>query len=405
MHHLVTLLFLLRFIISQASTHAPPSSSPKASTDLICHTAHASECYPKIFQPTKQFKTVHDDQELPPGLHIRLNLQTGVKEARLNVPEGGEDDQSAVAVVLEPDGEPSPLRDDQSSSLRDGQQQQPLIPVIKDDEDREPPRILIPDTANVEDRQVFDRSLAILTGSTLTDISVKLAALADLEELCHSIEWGLTLARDTAIVVQLQDNIIDTDADDRLRSASALLLSTSFRNNPSVLETASNGTDFSATLIPSLVKIIHTSKDVSLLTRTISLQASISQNDAYLFHFVRNQGLRNLRDLFDTPQVHDDKDEKIRRKIADFIYDYLPQLQSLARREGTNEKEDVTIAQQAMDADIDTQEQIENCLKDFEEIFNTYLQDRNRNGIAPSDDPAYESVKAAYEALRAQERG
>lgn len=123
MHRFLTLLILLRFIIPRASAHAPPSSSPKASTDLICHTAHASECYPKIFQPTEQFKTVHDDQELPPGLHVRLNLQTGVKEARLNVPEGDEDEHSAVAIVL--DGE---------SEL--------------DDEDTEPPRILIPDTAS-----------------------------------------------------------------------------------------------------------------------------------------------------------------------------------------------------------------------------------------------------------------
>ena len=405
MHHSLTLLFLLRFIISQASTHAPPSSSPKASTHLICHTAHASECYPKIFQPTKQFKIVHDDQELPPGLHVRLNLQTGVKEARLNVPQGGEDEHSAVAVVVEPDGKPSPLRDHQSSSHRDDQQQQPLVPVVKDDEEREPPRILIPDTANAQDQEIFDRSLAIIRSSLHIDLTVRLTALADLEELCHSIEWGLTLARDTAIVEQLQSNIIDINADDRLRSTSALLLSTTLRNNPSALEAASKGTDFSATLIPSLVRIIQASKDVSLLTRTISLQASINQNDTYLLQFLKRQGLRHLQDLFSAPQVHEDKDEKIRRKIADSIYDYLPQLQSLVHRKGGNEKEDIAIAQQAKNADIDTQEEIDNCLKDFEEMFNTYLQDRNRTGIPSSDDPTYQSVMAAYEALRARGRG
>jgi nucleotide exchange factor SIL1 len=36
-----------------------------------------------IFQPTHEWKTVEEGQAIPPGLHIRMNMQTGAKEAKL----------------------------------------------------------------------------------------------------------------------------------------------------------------------------------------------------------------------------------------------------------------------------------------------------------------------------------
>jgi hypothetical protein len=37
----------------------------------------------KEFEPTTSWKEVGDDQILPPGLHVRMDLETGKKEARL----------------------------------------------------------------------------------------------------------------------------------------------------------------------------------------------------------------------------------------------------------------------------------------------------------------------------------
>lgn len=38
---------------------------------------------PPIFEPTHEFQTVPEGAILPPGLHIRINMVTGQKEARL----------------------------------------------------------------------------------------------------------------------------------------------------------------------------------------------------------------------------------------------------------------------------------------------------------------------------------
>ncbi|EFW99568.1 sls1 protein precursor-like protein [Grosmannia clavigera kw1407] len=54
-----------------------------ASNGLICHTDKAAECYPRLFEATNEFQRLHDDQDIPAGLHVRLNVWTGEKEAKL----------------------------------------------------------------------------------------------------------------------------------------------------------------------------------------------------------------------------------------------------------------------------------------------------------------------------------
>ncbi|KAK2022955.1 nucleotide exchange factor SIL1 [Colletotrichum zoysiae] len=80
-------IFGVGFLVSSASALAAPvAQSPSADVEIICHTEDVTECYPKIFQPTEEFQRVHDDQDLPPGLHIRMNIYTGLKEAKINDP-------------------------------------------------------------------------------------------------------------------------------------------------------------------------------------------------------------------------------------------------------------------------------------------------------------------------------
>ena len=56
-----------------------------------------------IFKPTHEWKVVEDGQSIPPGLHIRMNLQTGLKEARLL--EEDEDRGKATILKEQPSNE------------------------------------------------------------------------------------------------------------------------------------------------------------------------------------------------------------------------------------------------------------------------------------------------------------
>lgn len=66
----------MRSLIQGQSVNA--EESPKQ----IC--VSETDCYPELFEPQGEFKIVREGQQLPPGLHIRLNFETGLKEAKLN---------------------------------------------------------------------------------------------------------------------------------------------------------------------------------------------------------------------------------------------------------------------------------------------------------------------------------
>lgn len=48
----------------------------------------------EIFLPTKDWKVVKEGQHIPPGLHVRMDFQTGIREAKLLDEEGEEERRS-----------------------------------------------------------------------------------------------------------------------------------------------------------------------------------------------------------------------------------------------------------------------------------------------------------------------
>ena len=56
----------------------------RAQTKELCMDhGNNSICYPKIFQPNNDFEIIYPDQIIPPGLHIRINMESGLKEGKL----------------------------------------------------------------------------------------------------------------------------------------------------------------------------------------------------------------------------------------------------------------------------------------------------------------------------------
>ncbi|RYP49656.1 hypothetical protein DL768_004698 [Monosporascus sp. mg162] len=187
---------LLRFLFSIAlisavispfasATSSAPLESPSAEGELICHTDNPAECYPKVFSPTEEFQVIHDDQDLPPGLHVQLDIQTGQKRARLNVPteenpalQGLPVDRSVV--VIDSESPPDAPR------IPPGAPEYEPVGKVKEPRER---------------NEGFFRALEIvksLTGNGEYGQSDQLShALDELEELSHDIYYGLQIAEDT----------------------------------------------------------------------------------------------------------------------------------------------------------------------------------------------------------------
>lgn len=168
---------------SQSESASTPSTSP--GVDLICHTDNSADCYPRLFQPTDEFQTVHEDQDLPPGLHVRLNVWTGQKEAKINVPDEQDDALAGLPV------DSSVIVVDQPESAE--QAEQARVPAGAPGYDSVG-KIKQPDQ---ESESFYESLKFIKKGLNFNE------ALESLQELSHDIYYGLKIAENYGTIESL----------------------------------------------------------------------------------------------------------------------------------------------------------------------------------------------------------
>jgi nucleotide exchange factor SIL1 len=154
--------------------------------ELICHTDNPEECYPKTFVPTHEFRTVHDDQEIPQGLHVRLNITSGKLEAKINVegevPEelkGLSPEEQAVLVV-------EPEQPEEPEIPKGAPEYEPVGAVKKPQ----------------HEAGYFYDVLSMIKDPANRDATYD-DALEWLEDLSHDMYYGLKLAEDPQAMKEL----------------------------------------------------------------------------------------------------------------------------------------------------------------------------------------------------------
>lgn len=220
---LFALLFGIVLLVLAAPVNGDSDAGANSKPDLICHTSNPDDCYPRIFEPTDEFQKVHDDQELPHGLHVRMDVYTGEKEAKINVPD-----------EIDPSLEGLPVHQD--------------IVVVEPEARDEP---IIPKGAPAYDnagkikgpqhaaKSFVDAMNFLRSGKGDTEPSFD-AALDGLEDLSHDIYYGLQVVEDRDVVKALlcrMAHSTGTAAEGfppRDQQAAAILAG-SLQNNPTAL--------------------------------------------------------------------------------------------------------------------------------------------------------------------------
>ncbi|TVY80429.1 Nucleotide exchange factor SIL1 [Lachnellula suecica] len=312
-----------------ASANSPSSKSP--STDLICPTDNAAECYPRIFQPTKDFQDIKEGQDIPPGLHVRMNIYSGQREARLNIPMEGEEGynleglptEQAVVVVDQPESEP------EKPALRD---QVPIKPPVYQDAGKIPPPI--PDPASGDDFGTFQKSLlAIKMEARAFD-----KALDDLAELSHDIYYGVEIAKDGPVLEKLVCLTLGSGSEKmpatengRDRKAASILAS-SLQNNPTALNELSSywkmvvyptcGFDVSANTQKDFVNMLRSrlgrEKDPNALKAKVSAFSGLLREPTVRKQFLESHGMELLLAMF---LKKGEQFDVVRRKVGELVMD------------------------------------------------------------------------------------
>ena len=388
---------LLPFILQSKVRGSAPISSPPASTELICHTALASDCYPAIFQPTEHFQRIHDDQSIPPGLHVRMNLATGLKEARLNVPEPPGVSHAELVIIDDLPPPPSIEEDDPAVEIPDLQDQS------DSDTEYEHREAYHPAAFNTEESSLFYSSITTLQSTTALS-NRELPALSALQDLAHSIHWGAELARDPAVCQTLIFAINSgSAASSEVRSAAALLMGTAIHSNPDALQALlSHRYSSEAGRAPAAIVIAALrdpeQRDIMLKTRTVFLLSQLCQNTEQLHIFLHSRGLDTLLDLFETYQMTPDNgNDKFRAKVANFIYDRI--LSGLGNANGlltqSGSENNALGNDQVLTKGLEPWcKAFTNTLKMYETVGMTAER------LSPTVEAAFESIKEADQALK-----
>ncbi|KAI0175678.1 hypothetical protein GGR52DRAFT_323592 [Hypoxylon sp. FL1284] len=333
---LFAFISVLFFSVSSASASASssPSESPSAEAELICHTDNPAECYPKVFSATEEFQVVREDQDLPPGLHVRLDIQTGQKQAKLYDPkenpalEGLPVDRSVV--VVDPEAS-----DDDQPQARPGAPAYEPVGAVK---------------APKQKNEGFLRALETVKKDPGLAPSDELdAALQDLEDLSHDMYYGLQIAEDSEALRALFCLLAERDgaavAPDRPLTErpgflASSVLASSIRNNPPALRAveaswdavvagrcrdpaANKGSGLYARLEPTSEPGTAADTAEAYFARLdLAVWDGLLKSPRIKAEFLKNDGMRNfLRILLRRGNAWEDRRAKVARIVSDVFLD------------------------------------------------------------------------------------
>lgn len=214
---------LLAVSVSAGATEIHPEE------ELICAPENPKDCYPRTFEPTEEFQVVREGQQIPHGLHVRLDVTTGKKEAKINDPneeipglKGSPVDSSVVIV------DPEEGSDDLKPQLPKGAPAYEAVGKVK------PPETEL---------KAFHDSLTVLKTLSLNDRPID-AALTILTDIAHDIYYGLKIAEDSNAVKELlcmmssRENFAKGSGDEVVVQAgqAASIIGSALQNNQKALE-------------------------------------------------------------------------------------------------------------------------------------------------------------------------
>lgn len=326
-------LFIIYGLIKIAfSTHSDsvlPIKSSSPDISLICSPTDSTDCYPLTFQPTTYFQKIREGQNIPPGLHVRLNIYTGEKEARLNFPASGEtgirDDLNTLSkenaiIVVEQPKEKNDI--DQNSSQDDSSIKHYLSES----------KILQP--ASNDEIQTFQWALnTIKLKNSLFD-----QALDVLLELSHDIYFGRELIHDDSILEVLMCLILgiepmNLNVTEKIRERKAAsIINSAFQNNAAALQEGSKNKN--SIMYPSCIahekdllsgersfvsafwSQLSQENDAPTLKTKVSAISRFLKNDDLRDIFIESKGMELLLEIFTRKG---EKFDEVRKKVGELL--------------------------------------------------------------------------------------
>lgn len=264
--------------------------------ELVCPDSNnPTICYPKIFVPTNDWQVIKPGQDIPAGLHVRLNLETSEREAKLMTSESDSEinNESVVLVggdsVEENNDSPEKFKHEQIASA---------LHINKKNKLRVSQGDLSDFNSAVEEVEQYDQD----KGGQHDGKERLLKALDTINDLSHDIELGEQLTSNEVLfrkLILLASPTNDVQLEEKIYN----IIAASLRNNPgathNLLSGQVSGFDVGE-FITSLLKNIADSPDV-IQKRKIGIIQALAQDPLVaqqLFSFDHPKGLNQLIEVY-----------------------------------------------------------------------------------------------------------
>jgi len=288
---------------------------PRQTLDVICHGEH---CYPKLFEPTHEFKEILPEQEVPAGLHIQLDFASGKRFAKLidlsDITTTSSSSSSNSMVVQLDHNEheiasPAPISDaEKTQKVYDDTHrmysygQPSKTPLLQSDQDQYDFAILVLEAA-------------ASGGTEAAHPDHVLEALKTLEELVHEMRFGTQFAERGGMkstVAILESEAWASD----VRAKAATAIGSSAQNNPKVQHSA-----LQLDLVSRLVHLLQRSTiSHEVISRLLYALSSLLRGYPQAMEaFNAAHGLSQLHLLYLSMNGNEEIQQKIMVLVTDFL--------------------------------------------------------------------------------------
>ncbi|CAG8508997.1 508_t:CDS:2 [Funneliformis caledonium] len=290
---------------------------PLEAKEEICN---GDECYSKEFVATEEFQEVREGQEIHPGLHVKIDMSTGKKYAKILDPNDNETNKSSEVIIIDEHGNPINQEENASENLliTDKSQTNNKDSDLKFHQDSNEsifshPFITSKHKENVRiphsDHVQFESYLSQLENSS--SIQVINSALDGLEELVHELDFGIKLARSQGIKIILA--LLDHDSA-QIKKKAAIVIGTAMQNNPTAQNDVSH-----LNIVTRIFESLSIESDIKVSIRLLYALSSIVRGNKNAIQFIKDSnGLQSLVNLYQSSS-----NNEFRAKCALFISDFI----------------------------------------------------------------------------------
>ncbi|XP_063233179.1 nucleotide exchange factor SIL1 isoform X2 [Bacillus rossius redtenbacheri] len=332
--------FLVLLKIGTSVSGEDEDELPEINTQEIRSESEDGE----IFKPTKEWQTVKKGQAIPPGLHVRMNLEKGTREAKLLdkeeatsrdtaviATEGGEKTAPQLprevqeAILNISDSGNTTTDDDVASAMRQFRTYKELKKDLKD--------------LRLELKTDMELMEGLLSRFKVSlDDGERVAILSDLEYLVHQFDNAREFSRVGGLLEVVFPSLNASSAG--VRAEAALVLGSAAQGNPRVQVAA-----LEAGGVGALLRLVGLDPDPAVRSRALyALSCVLRRFPAAQARLVAGGGLATLAALFGSErQDH----LRLQVKVATLLRDLVAEREDAERQAAEGRDPDHDAAERA----------------------------------------------------------